>query len=91
VAWLWSYQTTTGKEARVFYTSLGHPEDFQNEFARRLAINAVLYLLGREVPETGARAELPGPYAPNASGIGAHKANLKPEDLVPPEQPRGKP
>jgi type 1 glutamine amidotransferase len=90
VAWLWSYKTATGKDAQVFYTSLGHPDDFRSEFARRLAVNAMLYLLGREVPGTGARAELPGPYAPNASGIGTHKTDLKPEDLLPPEKPEDK-
>lgn len=42
VAW-----TRTSKRGRVFYTSLGHPEDFQLEPFRRLLINAIYWALDR--------------------------------------------
>jgi type 1 glutamine amidotransferase/nicotinamidase-related amidase len=45
VAWVNQY----GK-ARVFYTSLGHPEDFQEASFRRLLANAILWALDRPVP-----------------------------------------
>ncbi len=42
VAW-----TRAHNGARVFYTSLGHPEDFQGEVLRRLVLNAVRWVLGK--------------------------------------------
>lgn len=45
VAW-----THAHKGGRVFYTSLGHPDDFELEPFRRLLINAVFWALGRPVP-----------------------------------------
>jgi len=42
VAW-----TKTHKGGRVFYTSLGHPEDFQVEPFRKLLVNAIYWGLGR--------------------------------------------
>ena len=38
IAWTHEYGP---KRARVFYTSLGHPDDFQNSDFRRLLINAI--------------------------------------------------
>jgi len=43
VAWTW--QTKQG--ARSFYTSLGHPEDFQSEDFQRLVVNAIFWALNR--------------------------------------------
>jgi type 1 glutamine amidotransferase len=42
VAW-----TKTHKGARVFYTSLGHPEDFEVPAVRRLLVNGIQWALGR--------------------------------------------
>jgi len=49
VAW-----TNTYKKARVFYTSLGHPDDFRNPQFRRLLINAVFWAMDRPVPKVKA-------------------------------------
>jgi hypothetical protein len=51
---------------RIFYTSLGHPRDFERDPARRLLINAIFWALGREadIPTTGADARIVGKYAP---------------------------
>jgi type 1 glutamine amidotransferase len=35
------------KKGRVFYTSLGHPDDFQNPEVRKLLLNAVVWALGK--------------------------------------------
>ena len=43
VGWARTYQGS-----RVFYTSLGHPEDFQMEPFRRLLVNAVYWALDRQ-------------------------------------------
>lgn len=44
VAWTHVYGT---KGARVFYTSLGHPDDFQNPEFRRLLVNGVAWALSK--------------------------------------------
>ena len=36
---------------RVFYTSLGHPQDFQDDNFRRLVVNALFWTSKREVPK----------------------------------------
>jgi type 1 glutamine amidotransferase len=45
VAWTHDY-----RGARVFYTSLGHPKDFEDEAFRRLLINAIQWALNRPMP-----------------------------------------
>ncbi|MBI3414908.1 MAG: ThuA domain-containing protein [Verrucomicrobia bacterium] len=45
VAWVY-----TGNNRRVFYTSLGGPEDFQQPFFRRLLLNGVLWALNKPIP-----------------------------------------
>ncbi len=44
VAWTRSYGP---KKARVFYTSLGHPDDFKNPEFRRLLVNGVAWAMGK--------------------------------------------
>ena len=46
VAWTNRY----GK-SRVFYTSLGHPDDFRNEYFRTFLINAVFWTIKKPVPQ----------------------------------------
>jgi type 1 glutamine amidotransferase len=43
----WTREVNGG---RVFYTSLGYQEDFQEPSFRRLLANAVFWVAGREVP-----------------------------------------
>jgi uncharacterized protein len=57
VAW-----TRQFKGARVFFTTLGHPNDFEHESMRRLLINAIYWGLAREVPAGGADATVQGTY-----------------------------
>ena len=42
--------THTYHDGRVFYTSLGHPDDFKSEQFNRLLTNAVFWALDRAVP-----------------------------------------
>jgi putative membrane-bound dehydrogenase-like protein len=44
VAWVRQH-----KGGRVFYTSLGHPKDFENENFRQMLVNALFWTAGREV------------------------------------------
>ena len=46
VAWTNQY-----KQSRVFYTSLGHPDDFQNASFRRMLINAVFWSMNKPAPK----------------------------------------
>ncbi len=45
VAWVRHYGNS-----RVFYTSLGHPKDFDNPVFRQLLVNAIFWALDRPVP-----------------------------------------
>ena len=47
VAWTW--KNPAG--ARVFMTTLGHPEDFREEAFQRLVVNAIHWELGKPVPK----------------------------------------
>ena len=44
----WTFQTKQG--ARAFYTSMGHPEDFDVEPFQRLIVNAVFWCLQKPEP-----------------------------------------
>jgi len=46
IAWTWRTQ----QGARSFYTSMGHPEDFQNESFQRLVVNSIFWALDRPAP-----------------------------------------
>jgi type 1 glutamine amidotransferase len=50
VAWTHDYQG-----ARVFYTSLGHPKDFEDEAFRRLLVNAIHWTLKKPAPANAPR------------------------------------
>lgn len=47
VAWTWRNKAN----AKVFVTTLGHPEDFQVESMQRLVINGIHWAAGRPVPK----------------------------------------
>lgn len=57
VAW-----TREFKGARVFFTTLGHPQDFEHQSMRRLLVNAIYWGLGREIPTGGTDARVQGTY-----------------------------
>jgi len=52
VAWINMYNNS-----RVFYTSLGHPGDFNNPQFRRLLVNAAFWAMDKPVPEVKAAAK----------------------------------
>ncbi len=58
VAW-----TKTYNGARVFFTTLGHPKDFEEYTVRRLLMNGIFWASGQEVPQGGALAEPKGKLA----------------------------
>jgi putative heme-binding domain-containing protein len=69
VAWV-----NTGANRRVFYTSLGGPDDFKEAAFRRLVLNGVLWALNRPIPpidsapkKTAALPVQEGPLTPAES------------------------
>ncbi|MBX2841652.1 MAG: ThuA domain-containing protein [Flammeovirgaceae bacterium] len=75
---------SSGKSARVFFTTLGHPYDFKLSNVRKIALNGIYWALGKEneIPEKGAKVNLDVPYEPNNSGFGEkYKMNKIPEVL----------
>jgi len=75
VAWTKIRKTASGKEGRVFFTTLGHPFDFKDDSMRRLALQGILWALGQEerIPAEGVSVEFASPYEPNNSGFGPDK------------------
>ncbi|MHC4185829.1 MAG: ThuA domain-containing protein, partial [Planctomycetota bacterium] len=45
-----TWTNTHSGGGRVFYTSLGHPDDFKLTWFRRMLTNAVFWALDRPVP-----------------------------------------
>ncbi|NNF35846.1 MAG: hypothetical protein HKN68_17195 [Saprospiraceae bacterium] len=81
VAWIKSYTGESGKPARVFFTTLGHPFDFKEQNMRKLSIQGILWALGQEnqIPDQGIDYNLDIEYDPNNSGFGKkYKRGLKP-------------
>jgi len=84
VAWVHEYKGEKGM-SRVFFTTMGHPEDFQQESMRKLSLNGILWALGREadIPAEGARADFAASYEPAESGFGSKfKKGIKPADVL---------
>jgi type 1 glutamine amidotransferase/nicotinamidase-related amidase len=51
IAWTNAYGD---RDARIFYTALGHEDDFKNPAFRRLLLNGILWGLGASVPPANA-------------------------------------
>ncbi len=84
MAWTKTYTGRSGRAARVFFTTLGHPYDFKEASMRKLALNGLLWALGSAalIPDDGANAAIVGEYDPNNSGFGdKYKPNRRPEAL----------
>src|SRR5262245_14822549 len=80
VAWTKTFTGTSGKAARVFFTTLGHPYDFKSDSMRRLCINAVYWSLGleRKLPPEGANADPVGESNLSNAGVGRYIKGVKP-------------
>lgn len=84
VAWTHSHQTETA-ESRVFFTTLGHPQDFFSEEMRRLSLQGFFWALGLEdqIPLEGLNVDFVSEYTPNPAGFGQQfKQGIRPEDVT---------
>jgi hypothetical protein len=85
VAWTTTHQRGT-KPARVFTPTLGHPYDFHIPALRRLALQGILWALGKEalIPAAGVDPNPVSDYAPNHScSVEKYKTGNRPEDFCP--------
>lgn len=84
VAWTKSYTGSSGKKAKVFFTTLGHPYDFKLPVVRKIALNGIFWALDKahEIPSDGSNVHLDEPFEPNNSGFGTvYKPNLRPRTI----------
>jgi type 1 glutamine amidotransferase len=80
IAWTRTYRTASGKDARVFTTTMGSSQDFAVEGTRRMLVNGCYWCVGLE-DKIAARSkvDLVGEYQPTAMGKGSAKG-AKPAD-----------
>ncbi len=77
VAWFKNWQTSEGKSARVFQSTMGSGTDLRNPGLRRLIINAAYWGMGLEaaITPTGS-VEIVGDYQPLESGFDYKKIGV---------------
>ena len=80
IAWIRTWQSESGKTARIFCTTMGSSTDFESAGLRRLFVNACFWCLDMEsqMPEKP-NVDVVGEYKPTKFGFGAFQKGLKPE------------
>jgi hypothetical protein len=80
VAWIKAWQTSDGKTARVFQSTMGSGKDFENAGLRRMVVNASYWCLGLadEISATSS-VDYVDPYKPLASGFNYEKLGVIPQ------------
>jgi hypothetical protein len=82
VAWIKSWQTSGGKTARVFHSTMGSAHDLQSAGLRRLIINAVYWGIGMESAITPSRSvDIVGTYQPLESGFDYQELGVVPKPV----------
>jgi Trehalose utilisation len=80
VAWVKTWTNDKGKTARVFHTTMGSAEDYQNEGLRRLTVNAAYWCLEMEKDiDPKSKVKPVGEYKPLASGFDYKKLKVVPQ------------
>ena len=81
IAWTKTYETPSGKTARVFTTTMGASQDLSSEGLRRLLVNAAYWALRMEdeIPAES-DVELVGDYRPTPFGHNGFVKGVKPAD-----------
>jgi type 1 glutamine amidotransferase len=81
VAWTKSYETKSGKKARVFTTTMGAATDLLSEGTRRMLVNAVYWALAMEERiKPDSNVDLVGEYKPSPFKFGGARKGVKPAD-----------
>jgi hypothetical protein len=80
VAWFKTWQTSGGKSARVFQSTMGSGKDLQSAGLRRLIINAAYWGMGLESAISAAQSvDYVDAYEPLASGFDYEKLGVTPK------------
>ena len=82
VAWFKYWQTSEGKSARVFQSTMGSGHDLENAGLRRLVINAAYWAMGMESAITPDRSvDIVGTYQPLESGFNYKQLGVIPKPV----------
>lgn len=81
VAWTRTYLSESGKQGRVFTTTMGAAIDFISEDLRRLVVNASYWAVGLEknIPQRS-NVDFVGNYEPAMFGVNGFLKGKRPED-----------
>ncbi len=83
VAWVKNWQTSTGKNALVFHSTMGSGTDLQSAGLRRLVINAAYWCLKMEPSISATRSvDIVGDYKPLGSGFNYVKLGVQPKPVA---------
>lgn len=82
VAWVKTYKTGSGKQARVFTSTMASSQDLESEALRRLFVNACYWAMRMEaaIPDK-AKVDLVGEFKPSPFKNNGFKKGVKPADL----------
>ncbi len=82
VAWTKTYKSESGKEGRVFTSTMGAATDLEAEGTRRLFVNAVYWCVRLEdkIPAEGTKVELVGEFKPTRFGFNGYVKGKMPSD-----------
>ena len=82
VAWVKSWQTSSGRSARVFHCTMGSGTDLQSPGLRRLLINAAYWGMGMESAiSPSSCVEIVGSYDPLESGFDYQSIGVVPRPV----------
>jgi hypothetical protein len=79
IAWINAFASPSGKQARVFTTTMGASKDLEREGLRRLLVNACYWAVGmdNEIPAKS-NVGLVGSYRPTPFGFNKYTRGIKP-------------
>ncbi len=82
VAWFKYWQTSNGKKARVFHSTMGSADDLKSAGLRRLLINAAYWGMEMEAAITANRSvDIVGTYHPLESGFNYEELGVVPKPI----------
>jgi type 1 glutamine amidotransferase len=83
VAWTKYYNSSRGKQSRIFTTTMGSSQDLLSEGFRRLLVNATYWAVGMERNIPGkSKADLVGEYKPTPFKFNGYTPGRKPSDYA---------
>jgi hypothetical protein len=83
VAWVKNWQTSEGKTARVFQSTMGSGTDLECADLRRLIVNAAYWTMGMEAAIDPKRSvEIVGTYKPLESGFNYAELGVVPKPVA---------